>query len=175
MAANAARAAQGISDENSAQESSGSSLWGAARRIRTSNPTDASADATGGATGGANVLRRAAQDISAKAAGLNLPSIGANDAQASTGTTGGLMQGASAGMTSGVGVEDDFRSTTEERLTALESGGQVNGAQTNINSLESGATSDFIPQKQQEVVRAVVDGNRPSDRGIQQMMSKRNL
>ena len=88
-----------------------------------------------------------------------------------TGTTSGLMQGASAGMTTGVGVQDDFQSTTEERLTALESGGQVQGAQT----LESGATSDFIPQNQQEVVRSVVDGNKPSDRGIQRMMSKRNL
>jgi len=94
-----------------------------------------------------------------------------NQPQTPTGATGGLMQDASAGMTAGVGVQDDFQSTTEERLTALESGGQVQGAQT----LESGATSDFIPQNQQEVVRSVVDGNKPSDRGIQRMMSKRNL
>jgi len=162
MAANAARAAQGISDENSAQGSSGSSLWGAARRIRTSNPTDASSGASPG-------------DINSGLFGAMRSAADPNQPQTPTGTTGGLLQGASAGMTSGVGVEDDFRSTTEERLTALESGGQVNGAQTNVNSLESGAPSDFIPQKQQEVVRAVVDGNRPSDRGIQQMMSKRNL
>jgi hypothetical protein len=88
-----------------------------------------------------------------------------------TGATGGLMQGASAGMTAGVGVQDDFQSTTEERLTALEGNGQGQVAQANVNNLESGATSNFIPQNQQKVVKSVVDGNKPSDRGIQQMMS----
>ncbi len=168
MAVNAARAAQGISGENSEQPGymTGGGIINAAKNKIEQQANTMSA---GGAVG------QAARAAIAKAAGLNSPSIGANDAQASTGTTGGLMQGASAGMTSGVGVEDDFRSTTEERLTALESGGQVNGAQTNVNRLESGAPSNFIPQNQQEVVRAVVDGNKPSDRGIQQMMSKRNL
>ena len=90
-----------------------------------------------------------------------------------TGATGGLMQGASAGMTAGVGVQDDFQSTTEERLTALEGDGQGQVAQANVNNLESGATSNFIPQNQQEVVKSVVDGNKPSDRGIQQMISKK--
>jgi hypothetical protein len=92
-------------------------------------------------------------------------------ANQSTGATGGLMQGASAGMTAGVGVQDDFQSTTEERLTALEGDGQGQVAQANVNNLESGATSNFIPQNQQKVVKSVVDGNKPSDRGIQQMMS----
>jgi hypothetical protein len=74
-------------------------------------------------------------------------------------------------MTAGVGVQDDFQSTTEERLTALEGDGQGQVAQANVNNLESGATSNFIPQNQQKVVKSVVDGNKPSDRGIQQMMS----
>tara|TARA_R110000787_G_scaffold3279_2_gene12991 strand:- start:13 stop:420 length:408 start_codon:yes stop_codon:yes gene_type:complete len=99
----------------------------------------------------------------------------ADPSQTSTGATGGLMQGASAGMTAGVGVQDDFQSTTEERLTALEEGGQEQRTQAGVNTLESGAVSDFIPQNQQKVVGAVVDGNKPSDRGIQRMMSKRNL
>ena len=99
----------------------------------------------------------------------------ADPSQTSTGTTGGLMQGASAGMTSGVGAKDDFRSNTEERLTALEEGGQGQLTQAGVNTLESGAVSNFIPQNQQKVVGAVVGGNKPSDRGIQRMMSKRNL
>ena len=92
-----------------------------------------------------------------------------------SGVTGGLMQDASAGMVGGVSGVDDFRSTTEERLTALEGGGEGQQVQPSVNTLESGAVSDFIPQNQQKVIGAVVDGNKPSDRGIQRMMSKRNL
>ncbi len=92
-----------------------------------------------------------------------------------SGVTGGLMQDASAGMVGGVSGVDDFRSTTEERLTALESGGEGQQVQPSVNTLESGAVSDFIPQNQQKVIGAVVDGNKSSDRGIKRMMSKRNL
>lgn len=133
-----------------------------AEAIKRSNSIDTSASASPG-------------DINSGLFGAMRSAADPNQPQTPTGATGGLMQGTSAGMTAGVGVQDDFQSTTEERLTALEESGQVNGAQTNVNSLESGATSDFIPQNQQEVVRAVVDGNKPSDRGIQRMMSKRNL
>ena len=133
-----------------------------AEAIKRSNSIDTSASASPG-------------DINSGLFGAMRSAADPNQPQTPIGATGGLMQGTSAGMTAGVGVQDDFQSTTEERLTALEESGQVNGAQTNVNSLESGATSDFIPQNQQEVVRAVVDGNKPSDRGIQRMMSKRNL
>jgi len=78
-----------------------------------------------------------------------------------TGTTGGLMQDASAGMVGGVSGVDDFRSTTEERLTALEGGGEGQQVQPSVNTLESGAVSDFIPQNQQKVIKAVVNGNKP--------------
>jgi len=92
-----------------------------------------------------------------------------------SGVTGGLMQDASAGMVGGVSGVDDFRSTTEERLTALEGGGEGQQIQPSVNTLESGAVSDFIPQNQQKVIGSVIDGNKPTDRGINYMVSKRNL
>lgn len=157
-AAKAAAAAAGGQSSNATDPFTGGSL---ADIIRASNTTADPSQTSTGTTGGLMQGVRAG----------NLTG-GVNQA---TGTTGGLMQDASAGMTSGVGAKDDFRSTTEERLTALEEGGQEQLTQAGVNTLESGAVSDFIPQNQQKVVGAVVGGNKPSDRGIQRMMSKRNL
>lgn len=157
-AAKAAAAAAGGQSSNTTDPFTGRSL---ADVIRASNTTADPSQTSIGTTGGLMQGVRAGNLMS-----------GVNQA---TGVTGGLMQDALAGMTSGVGAKDDFRSTTEERLTALEGGGEGQQIQPSVNTLESGAVSDFIPQNQQKVIGSVVDGNKPTDRGINYMVSKRNL
>ncbi len=167
MAARAAAAAARAAGASAGGQSSNANLFAGkslADVIRASNTTADPSQTSIGTTGGLM------QDASAGV-------MNTSQNPSATSTTSGALAGATpdAGIVGGVSGVDDFRSTTEERLTALESGGEGQQVQPSVNTLESGAVSDFIPQNQQKVIGAVVDGNKPSDRGIQRMMSKRNL